>query len=128
MPATRQAIDEQAAEWMLRLHEEGFSDAARLEFERWKQQSPQHTAAALRMQDAISRLQSLREQSAPAKAALNAAFKGRKTATQRKPFVRALLIAGCLSLPLTLTFKSHYPERWLADQQPLKLEWVDRYR
>ena len=20
------------------------------------------------------------------------------------------------------------PERWLADQQPLKLEWVDRYR
>ena len=123
MPATRQAIDEQAAEWMLRLHEEGFSDAARLEFERWKQQSPQHTAAALRMQDAISRLQSLREQSAPAKAALNAAFKGRKTATQRKPFVRALLIAGCLSLPLTLTFKSHYPERWLADISTGPNDW-----
>lgn len=70
MPASRQTIDEQAAEWILRVHEEGFNEALRAEFERWQQLSPQHAAAALRMQDVIARLQSLREQSAPAKAPL----------------------------------------------------------
>ena len=46
MPEQPESIDEQAAEWILRLHEEGFSESLRLEFERWKQQSPQHAAAA----------------------------------------------------------------------------------
>ena len=50
MPEQADSIDEQAAEWILRLHEEGFSEGLRLEFERWKQQSPQHAAAARRMQ------------------------------------------------------------------------------
>ena len=123
MPASRQIIDEQAAEWMLRLHEEGFSDAVRLEFECWKQQSPQHAAAAQRMQDAISRLQSLREQSAPAKAALNAAFTGRKSTAPRKQILRVVLIAACLALPVTLTLKSQYPERWLADISTGPNDW-----
>ena len=123
MSASRQSVDEQAAEWMLRLHEEGFSDAARLEFECWKLQSPQHAAAAQRMQDAISRLQSLRKQSAPAKAALNAAFQGRKPATSRKRVLRAVAIAVCLTLPVTLTLKSHYPERWLADISTGPNDW-----
>ena len=76
MPEQPESIDEQAAEWILRLHEEGFSEGLRLEFERWKQQSPQHAAAALRMQDVIIRLQALRQQSVPAKAALMRQFAG----------------------------------------------------
>lgn len=123
MPAPSQRIDEQAAEWMLRLHEEGFSDAACLEFERWKQQSPQHAAAAQRMQDAISRLQALREQSAPAKAALNAAFSGRKRAAPGKFALRVVLIAACLTVPVTLMLKSQYSERWLADISTGPNDW-----
>ena len=123
MSEQRQSIDEQAAEWILRLHEEDFSDALRAQFECWKQQNPQHAAAALRMQDVINRLQSLREQSAPAKAALNAAFNGRKPATQRKQILRALLIAGCLAVPITLVMKSHYPEQWMADISTGPTDW-----
>ena len=123
MSEQRQSIDEQAAEWILRLHEEDFSDALRAQFECWKQQNPQHAAAALRMQEVINRLQSLREQSAPAKAALNAAFNGRKPATQRKQILRALLIAGCLAVPITLVMKSHYPEQWMADISTGPNDW-----
>ena len=123
MPASRQTIDEQAAEWILRVHEEGFNEALRLEFERWQQLSPQHGAAALRMQDVIARLQSLREQSAPAKAALNAAFSGRKRSAQHKQAVRALLIACCLALPITLLLQSNYPEQWMADVSTGPNDW-----
>ena len=123
MPEQRQTIDEQAAEWILRLHEEGFSETLRLEFECWTQQSPKHAAAALRMQDVINRLQSLREQSGPANAALSAAFNGRKPATQRKQILRALLIAGLLALPTTLIIKSHYPEQWMADISTGPSDW-----
>ena len=117
------SIDEQAAEWILRLHEEGCSDGLCQEFERWKMQSPQHAGAARRMQDVINRLQALRQQSVPAKAALNAAFNGRKTATQRKQILRALLIASCLAVPLTLLMKSHYPEQWMADISTGPTDW-----
>ncbi|HBP50260.1 DUF4880 domain-containing protein [Pseudomonas sp. FSL R10-0056] len=123
MPEQPDSIDEQAAEWILRLHEEGFSEGLRLEFERWKQQSPQHAAAARRMQDVINRLQALRQQSTPAKAALNAAFAGRKAVTRRKHALRALLIAGCLALPATLLVQSHYPEQWLADISTGPNDW-----
>lgn len=123
MPEPCQTIDEQAAEWILRLHEEGFSESLRLEFERWKQQSPKHAGAALRMQDVINRLQSLREHSAPAKAALNAGFNRRKPATQRKQVLRALLIAGCLAVPVTLVMKSPYPEQWMADISTGPNDW-----
>lgn len=123
MPAPRQTLDEQAAEWVLRLHEEDFNEALRLEFERWQRLSPQHSAAALRMQDVIARLQSLRAQSAPAKAALDAAFNGRKRSMQRKQAVRALLIACCLALPITLVMQSDYPEQWMADISTGPSDW-----
>ena len=123
MAEQHETIDEQAAEWILRLHEEGFSEGLRLDFECWKRQSPQHAAAALRMQDVINRLQALREQSVPAKAALNAAFAGRKAVTRRKQALRALLIAGCLALPATLLLKSQYPEQWMADISTGPNDW-----
>lgn len=126
MSEQRQTIDEQAAEWILRLHEDDFSETLRLEFECWKQQSPKHAAAALRMQDVINRLQAFREHSAPAKAALNAAFNRRKPATQRKQHLRALLIASCLALPIALIMKSPYPEQWTADISTGPTDWETR--
>lgn len=120
MPTSHSTIDEEAAEWILRLHEEGFSEPLRLEFERWQQQSPKHQAAAKRMQHVISRLQALRGQSAPAKAALNAAF------SVNKPYkytLRALVVALALALPLTLLLRSEYPEQWMADISTGPNDW-----
>ena len=59
MPDARQQIDEQAAEWMIRLHEGELTEAQRQAFERWKQQGPQHAASAARMEDVIARMQAL---------------------------------------------------------------------
>ena len=120
MPSSQPTIDEEAAEWILRLHEEGFSEPLRLEFDRWQQQSPKHQAAALRMQHVISRLQALRGQSAPAKAALNAAFSVKKPYKYAR---RALLLAFALALPLTLLMRSHYPEQWMADISTGPNDW-----
>ncbi|WP_300730201.1 FecR family protein [Pseudomonas sp.] len=121
MPTPR-SIDEQAAEWMLRLHEEGFSEAVRLEFEHWKQQTPQHAAAAIRMQEAIGRLQALRGQAAPAKAALNAAFSTRKS-PRHKQALRALAIACAVALPSALFLQSHYPQYLMADISTGPNDW-----
>lgn len=123
MPVPHPTIDEQAAEWILQLHEESTNDALRLQFECWKRQSPQHAAAALRMQDVISRLQSLRGQSAPANAALTAAFSRGKPAGRGKRVLRALLIAGCLGLPSALILQSQYPKQWMADIRTGPNDW-----
>lgn len=123
MHSTPQQIDEQAAEWMIRLHEGDLSDELRLAFEHWKRQSPQHGAAAERMQEVISQLQSLRTQAAPAKAALNAAFPSPRKTSTRKPIVRALVLAGCLIIPATVLLRSQYPARWLADTHTAPAEW-----
>ncbi|KVV10519.1 MULTISPECIES: FecR family protein [unclassified Pseudomonas] len=123
MPASRQQIDEQAAEWMIRLHEGGFSDELRLEFERWKHLSPHHASAAARMQEVISRMQSLRPQASPAKAALNAAFAAPRKTLPRRATLRALLLAGCLIVPATLLLRSQYPQVWLADISTAAVEW-----
>ena len=123
MPEPHPTIDEQAAEWILQLHEEAANDALRLQFECWKQQSAQHAAAALRMQEVISRLQALRGQSAPVKAALTAAFGGRKPAARGKRVLRALLIAGCLGLPGALLLQSQYPKQWMADIRTGPNDW-----
>ena len=120
MPTSHPSIDEEAAEWILRVHEEGFSEPLRLEFENWQQQSPKHQAAAVRMQHVISRLQALRGQSAPAKAALNAAFSVNKS---NKYTLRALVVAFALALPLTLLLRSDYPEQWMADISTGPNDW-----
>ncbi|GAB7529548.1 FecR family protein [Pseudomonas sp. 3A(2025)] len=123
MSESRQKIDEQAAEWMLCLSEADVSDARRRAFEAWKQQSPEHAAAAARMHEVVERMQSLRPQRAPAQAALNAAVNGSQQARQRRRALRALLLIGCLALPATLLVNSRQGERWLADISTAPRDW-----
>lgn len=123
MPATSQHIEEQAAEWLLSLHEGAATEAQRQAYERWQQQSPQHAAAAARMEDMIARMHALRSQPAPAKAALNAAFQGRTDRLRKRRALRALLLAGCLALPALALQQSRYPQLWMADTRTAPGEW-----
>lgn len=123
MPASRQEIDEQAAEWMICLYEGPLSDEQRQAFERWKQQGPQYAAAAARMQDVVSRMHSLRGQQAPAQAALSAAFNGQRPPRSGKRAARALLLTGCLALPVALMLDSRFAQQWLADSRTGPTEW-----
>lgn len=123
MPDSRQQIDEQAAEWMIRLHEGPLNEAERQAFERWKQQGPQHAASARRMEEVIARMQALRGQKAPARAALGAAFAPTKKPTRHKSYVRALALACCLALPAATLLSSPYPARWLADVRSGPAQW-----
>lgn len=122
MPDARQTIEEQAAEWMLRLHEGELSDAQRLAFESWKQQGPHYAAAAARMEAVISRMQVLRGKKAPARAALNAAF-AQKKSLPRKHAVRTLLLACGLALPAAALLLSPYPQQWMADVRNGPAQW-----
>ncbi|WLH81103.1 MULTISPECIES: FecR family protein [unclassified Pseudomonas] len=114
MPDARQQIEEQAAEWMLRLHEGELSEAQQLAFECWKQQGPHYAAAAARMEEVITRMQALRGTRSPARSALSAAFAHQK-AHRRKNAVRALLLACSLAIPAAALLVSPYPQQWMAD-------------
>lgn len=122
MPHVRQQIEEQAAEWMLRLHEGELSEAERLAFESWKQQGPHYAAAAARMEEVISRMQALRGKKSPARAALNAAFTHQKS-HRRKNAVRALLLACSLAIPAAALLVSPYPQQWMADVRNGPGQW-----
>ena len=122
MPDTRQHIDEQAAEWLLQLHEGPLSEAQRLAFESWKQQGPQYAAAAARMEAVIVRVQALRETKSPARAALDAAFAD-KPSRRNKHAMRTLLLACSLALPAAALLISPYPQRWMADVRNGPGQW-----
>ena len=115
-------IEEQAAEWLLRLHEGELSEAQRLAFEGWKQQGPHHAEAAARMEAVISRMQALRGKKAPARAALNAAFTQPKS-RRRKHTLRALAVACSLAIPAAALLVSPYPQQWMADVRNGPGQW-----
>jgi len=115
-------IEEQAAEWLLRLHDGELDEAQRLAFECWKQQSPQHAAAAARMEAVICRMQALRGQKAPARAALSAAFAQPKN-RRGKRAVRALVLACSLAIPAAALLLSPYPRQWMADVRNGPGQW-----
>ncbi|MDY7534591.1 FecR family protein [Pseudomonas sp. Bout1] len=121
MPDSRQQIDEQAAEWMIRLHEGQLTEAQRQAFERWKQQGPLHAASAARMEGVVARMLALRGQKAPARAALSAAFA--RNGKARKNHLRALVLACTLALPATALLYSPYPQQWMADVHNGPGEW-----
>ena len=121
MTDSRQQIDEQAAEWMIRLHEGELTEAQRQAFERWKQQGPQHAASAARMEGVVARMQALRGQKAPARAALNAAFP--RHGKTRKHYGRALVLACSLALPAAALLYSPSPHTWRADVHTGPGEW-----
>ncbi|AZE54328.1 hypothetical protein C4K03_2165 [Pseudomonas synxantha] len=122
MPDPHQKIDEQAADWLLRLHEGELNDTQRLAFGRWKQQSPYHAAAAARMEAAVAQMQALRDKKAPSRAALNAAFAPPKKRRGKNP-LRALLLVCGLAIPAMAMLVSPYPQRWLADVRNGPDQW-----
>ncbi|MFL1419669.1 FecR family protein [Pseudomonas fildesensis] len=122
MSDTHSQIEEQAAEWLLRLHEGELSEAQRLAFECWKQQGPHYAAAAARMEALIARMQALRGKKAPARAALNAAFAHQKP-RRSKNALRALLLACSLAVPAAALLVSPYPRQWMADVRNGPGQW-----
>lgn len=122
MPDTHQQIEEQAAEWLLRLHDGELNEAQRRAFECWKQQGPHYAAAAARMEAVISSLQALRGKKAPARAALSAAF-ARPKNRRGKNAVRALVLACSLAIPATAWLASPYPPQWMADVRNGPGQW-----
>ncbi|WP_308908602.1 FecR family protein [Pseudomonas canadensis] len=115
-------VEEQAAEWMLRLHDGEWDEAQQQAFERWKQHGPHHAAAAARMETMVSRMQALRGKKAPARAALNAAFAQPKT-RRRKHALRALVLACSLAIPAAALLISPYPRQWMADVRNGPSQW-----
>ncbi|OZO00954.1 histidine kinase [Pseudomonas sp. IB20] len=122
MSDTHSQIEEQAAEWMLRLHEGDLSEAQRMAFECWKQQGPHYAAAAERMEAVISRMQALRGKKSPARAALNAAFT-HQTSRRSKHNLRALVLACSLAIPAAALLTSPYPQQWMADVRNGPGQW-----
>ncbi len=59
------SIAHEAAQWLLRLTEDGASPAERAQlragFDAWKRENPQHEAAALRMESVLAQLGALRD-------------------------------------------------------------------
>lgn len=115
-------VEEQAAEWLLRLHDGEWDEAQQQAFERWKQQGPHHAAAAARMEAVTSRMQALRGKKAPARAALDAAFAQPKT-RRRKHALRALVLACSLAIPAAALLISPYPRQWMADVRNGPNQW-----
>lgn len=115
------SIDEQAADWLIRLNQGELSDAERQQFESWKRQDPLHGAAADRMQGFVTRLQGLRNQSQPVKAALAASLENRRTPRRRGNGVWLLLLA--LAVPSALMLRDGTSAYWLADLRTGPTEW-----
>lgn len=113
-----QSLDEQAASWIMRLHDGNLSERERQQFEQWKAQDPHHAAAIERLQGFVGRLQALRPQHAPVQAALDAALVKRR----RNPAGRVVL-GLMLALPLALLLRSYPPSYLLADQRTAPAEW-----
>jgi transmembrane sensor len=110
-------LDQQAANWVIRLNEGNLSEREQQQFERWKAADPRHGAAFERLQDFVGRLQALRPQQVPVQAALEAA-----RVRRRNPAGRVLL--GLLvALPVALALRAYPPSYLLADQRTAPAQW-----
>jgi transmembrane sensor len=110
-------LDQQAANWVIRLNEGNLSEREQQQFERWKAADPRHVAAFERLQGFVGRLQALRPQQAPVQAALEAA-----RVRRRNPAGRVLL-GVLLALPVALALRTYPPAYWLADQRTAPAQW-----
>lgn len=110
-------LDQQAANWVIRLNEGNLSEREQQQFERWKAADPRHETAFERLQGFVGRLQSLRPHQAPVQAALEAA-RGRR----RNPAGRVLL-GVLVALPVALALRVYPPSYLLADQRTAPAQW-----
>ena len=110
-------LDQQAANWVIRLNEGNLSEREQQQFERWKAADPRHVAAFERLQGFVGRLQALRPQQAPVQAALEAARVRRSNPAGR------VLLGLLLALPVALALRTYPPGYWLADQRTAPAQW-----
>ncbi|WP_411379061.1 FecR family protein [Pseudomonas sp. MPB26] len=110
-------LDQQAANWVIRLNEGNLSEREHQQLERWKAADPRHAAAFERMQGFVGRLQALRPQQAPVQAALEAV-----RIRRRNPAGRVLL-GLLLALPVVLALRAYPPSYLLADQRTAPAQW-----
>lgn len=116
-------INEQAADWLLRLHENDLDASELARFDAWKQADAQHAAALERMQGFVAQMQVLRQQKVPARAALSA---GRRRVPRGKRSVGALLLVLALAVPIGLLVRSQAAAYWLADLRTAPAQWQTR--
>ncbi|MBD9416632.1 FecR domain-containing protein [Pseudomonas sp. PDM16] len=116
------SIHEQAADWLLRLDEDQPSDTEHARFEAWCKADPRHAEAVERMRGFVGQLQGLRDQRAPAHAALNAAFASRRL-PRGKRGASALLLALALFLPAALAWRGLETGHLMADLDTAPGQW-----
>ncbi len=115
------AINEQAANWLILLNEPDADERLRAEFELWKHSDPRHAAAAERLQGFIGQMAALRPQKASVHAALDAAFSSRNTRSKRNTTALLLLFA---LLPAWALWRSELPSYMLADLRTQPAQWL----
>lgn len=116
------SIHDQAADWLLRLDESETDDRERARFEAWCEADPRHAEAVERMRGFVGQLQGLRDQGAPAHAALNAAFASRRP-PRGKRGTNALLLVLALLLPGALVWRSIETGHLMADHDTARGQW-----
>lgn len=115
------AINEQAANWLILLNEPDADEHLHAEFELWKHSDPRHAAAAERLQGFIGQMAALRPQKASVHAALDAAFSSRNTRSKRNTTALLLLFA---LLPAWALWRSELPSYMLADLRTQPAQWL----
>ncbi|MBB1628954.1 FecR domain-containing protein [Achromobacter sp. UMC71] len=124
------SIAHEAAQWLLRLTEDGASPAERAQlragFDAWKRENPQHEAAALRMESVLAQLGALRDDAQGQTLPLHAGIAAGWAAGRRRRLRRAaaaLALAGVLAAPLAV-FLHFYPSSYLlADMRSGAGQW-----
>nr|WP_255456996.1 FecR domain-containing protein [Pantoea sp. Tr-811] len=115
------SIEEQAAEWVLRLGEGDLDTQEQVEFKAWLNADPRHQATLQRMQGVVSQLQALRPQRQPVAAALKVAAQGARPASLSRRAVIGLVLAA--SVLGALPFTGVTPPTWFADLHTEPGEW-----
>lgn len=123
------SIVEQAAEWVVRLSEDGLTSADRAallaEFEQWQQIDPQHARAASKMMGLVQQSEQIRETAHPtsARIAVEASLKNTRKSAHVKKLGAAIMLMMTLALPAWF-FSQHYsPAYLLADMRTTTGQW-----
>jgi len=117
-----ESINEQAADWLIRLNEPDADERLAAEFDAWKRSDARHAAAAERLQGFIGQMSALRGQKASVHAALDAAFTSRKRRYRGKRAATALMLLALL--PVWALWRSELPSYLLADLRTQPAQWL----
>lgn len=123
------SIVEQAAEWVVRLSEDGLTPADRAallaEFEQWQQINPHHAQAARKMMQLVHQSEQLRNTTHPpsARAAVEASLQKTQRLARAKKLGAAMILMVALALPAWFFFQHYFPVYLLADMRTATGQW-----